>query len=57
MRLIQYSSFFRHIPMKKTISGTLFRTLRRTQYDQRFTRNTITINQLKNAGGHAADQE
>src|SRR4051812_39226322 len=35
----------------KTISGELFRTIRRTQFDQQFIRNTITINQLKNAGG------
>lgn len=33
-----------------TIPGKLFRTIRRTNWDARFTRNTITINQLKNAG-------
>lgn len=34
----------------KTITGNLFRTIRRTNHDARFTRNTVTINQLKNAG-------
>ncbi|MDQ6756171.1 MAG: hypothetical protein M3004_04465 [Bacteroidota bacterium] len=43
--------FFNSHPDAKNISGKLFRTIRRTQYDQIFTRNTITINQLKNAGG------
>jgi len=43
--------FFNEHHGAKTISGMLFRTIRRTQYDTRFTRNTITINQLKNAGG------
>ncbi len=33
-----------------TISGKLFKTFRRTSWDQNFTRNTITIDQLKNAG-------
>ena len=42
--------FFNEHPSAKTISGTLFRTIRRTTYDARFSRNTITINQLKNAG-------
>jgi len=32
------------------ITGKLFRTLRRTTWDQRIDRNTITISQLKNAG-------
>jgi len=43
--------FFHEHPDAKAISGLLYRTFRRSQYDQRFTRNTITINQLKNAGG------
>ena len=42
--------FFNEHPDAKTISGKIFRTIRRTNYDVRFTRNTITINQLKNAG-------
>jgi hypothetical protein len=33
-----------------TLSGQLFKTFRRTSWDQNFTRNTITIDQLKNAG-------
>ena len=43
--------FFNKFPHTKTISGKLFRTIRRTNYDFRFIRNGITINQLKNAGG------
>jgi hypothetical protein len=43
--------FFLNNPDAKTISGKLFRTIRRTNYDARFTRTNITFNQLKNAGG------
>jgi hypothetical protein len=43
--------FFNEHPDAKTISGHLFRTIRRTNFDARFIRNIITINQLKNAGG------
>jgi hypothetical protein len=43
--------FFNEHPGAKTISGQLFRTIRRTNFDSRFIRNVITINQLKNAGG------
>jgi hypothetical protein len=43
--------FFNEHPDGKTITGKLFRTIRRTNFDARFTRNIITINQLKNAGG------
>jgi hypothetical protein len=43
--------FFNLNPNAKTISGKLFKKLRRTTYDQNLVRNTITINQLKNAGG------
>ena len=43
--------FFNAYPSAKTISGKLFKKLRRTTYDQNLIRNTITINQLKNAGG------
>ena len=43
--------FFNEHPVAKTISGQLFRTIRRTNFDSRFIRNVITINQLKNAGG------
>jgi hypothetical protein len=43
--------FFKEHPGAKTISGQLFRTIRRTNFDARFIRNVITINQLKNAGG------
>ena len=43
--------FFNEHPDAKTISGQLFRTIRRTNFDARFIRNVITINQLKNAGG------
>jgi hypothetical protein len=42
--------FFNSNPKAKTISGKLFKELRRTTYDQKLNRNTITINQLKNAG-------
>ncbi|HEX6171042.1 MAG TPA: hypothetical protein VFZ33_15240 [Chitinophagaceae bacterium] len=42
--------FFRSNPNAKVISGKLFKDLRRTSYDQNLVRNTITINQLKNAG-------
>jgi hypothetical protein len=44
-------TFFRNNPDSKTITGKLFRTIRRTNYDARFTRTNITFNQLKNAGG------
>jgi hypothetical protein len=43
--------FFNTNSNVKTIPGKLFRTIRRTNYDARFNRNNITINQLKNAGG------
>ena len=43
--------FFNEHPDAKIISGKLFRTIRRTNFDARFIRNIITINQLKNAGG------
>ena len=43
--------FFNGHPGAKTIFGKLFRTIRRTNFDARFIRNVITINQLKNAGG------
>src|SRR6185369_12858335 len=43
-------TFFNEHPIAKSISGTLFKTIRRTNYDLRITRNTITIDQLKNAG-------
>ena len=42
--------FFTQHPNTKTISGKIFKTIRRTNYDARFARNTITIDQLKNAG-------
>ena len=42
--------FFKSNPNAKIISGTLYKNLRRTTYDQNLVRNTITINQLKNAG-------
>ena len=42
--------FFNSSPNAKTISGILFKNFRRTSYDQNLIRNTITINQLKNAG-------
>jgi len=43
--------FFRANPEAKTIRGNFFRTIRRTNYDIRFIRTNITLNQLKNAGG------
>jgi hypothetical protein len=43
--------FFNSNPEAKTISGKLFRTIRRTNFDIRFIRTNITLNQLKNAGG------
>src|SRR4026209_2573085 len=42
--------FFNSSHNAQTISGKLFKNLRRTTYDQNLIRNTITINQLKNAG-------
>ena len=42
--------FFNSSQNAKIISGRLFKNLRRTSYDQNLIRNTITINQLKNAG-------
>src|SRR5512139_2321589 len=36
--------FFHEHPGAKTISGQLFRTIRRTNFDSRFIRNVITIN-------------
>ncbi|HMJ46946.1 MAG TPA: hypothetical protein VK498_06425 [Ferruginibacter sp.] len=44
-------TFFITHPGSATIPGHLFKTIRKTNYDYRVTRNTITINQLKNAGG------
>jgi hypothetical protein len=43
--------FFNSNPDIKTISGKLFKTIRRTNFDIRFIRTNITLNQLKNAGG------
>jgi hypothetical protein len=43
--------FFKTNPEVKTISGKIFKMIRRTNYDIRFIRNNITLNQLKNAGG------
>ncbi|HET6766742.1 MAG TPA: hypothetical protein VFH08_05070 [Chitinophagaceae bacterium] len=43
--------FFKANPDANSISGKLFRTIRRTNFDARFIRNNITVNQLKNAGG------
>jgi hypothetical protein len=43
--------FFKDHHVATTISGKLFRTMRRTGYDLRIIRNNITLNQLKNAGG------
>ena len=44
-------TFFLNNPNVKSITGKLFRTIRRTNYDARFTRTNVTFNQLKNAGG------
>ena len=43
--------FFNSNTEMKSISGRLFKTIRRSTYDQRIDRNSITMNQLKNAGG------
>ncbi|MDP9229133.1 MAG: hypothetical protein M3O67_00505, partial [Bacteroidota bacterium] len=43
--------FFKTHDDVKSIPGKLFRTMRRTTYDQTYRRNSITINQLKNSGG------
>jgi len=43
--------FFNEHGDAKIISGKFFRTIRRTNFDARFIRNIITLNQLKNAGG------
>ena len=42
--------FFYENKNASSISGKLFKTLRRTTWDHRIDRNTITISQLKNAG-------
>lgn len=42
--------FFNENKKATSIPGKLFKTLRRTTWDQRIDRNTITISQLKNAG-------
>ena len=44
-------TFFNNNPGVKIIPGAIFKNFRRTTFDQSYTRNTITINQLKNAGG------
>ncbi len=43
--------FFNAHPSATSISGRVIKYFRRATFDQNFTRNTITINQLKNAGG------
>ena len=43
-------TFFNNNKNVTAITGRLFKTLRRTTWDQRIDRNTITISQLKNAG-------
>ncbi|HMK24926.1 MAG TPA: hypothetical protein VK483_02775 [Chitinophagaceae bacterium] len=43
--------FFKANPNTEKINGQLFKTIRRTNFDSRFIRNNITIDQLKNAGG------
>jgi hypothetical protein len=43
--------FFNNHRDATTISGKLFRMIRRTSYDLPINRNIITLNQLKNAGG------
>jgi hypothetical protein len=43
--------FFYNNKNVQKISGKIYKILRRTTFDQRLVRNTITINQLKNAGG------
>jgi hypothetical protein len=42
--------YFNDNKNSSAISGKLFKTLRRTTWDHRIDRNTITISQLKNAG-------
>ena len=43
--------FFYNNKNVQKISGKAYKILRRTTFDQRLVRSTITINQLKNAGG------
>jgi hypothetical protein len=43
--------FFESHPDPKTIPFNIYRNIRRTWWDRLYTRNTGTINQLKNAGG------
>jgi len=43
--------FFEGHPEPKTIPLTVYRNIRRTWWDRLYTRNTGTINQLRNAGG------
>lgn len=43
--------YFRNNREPQSIPGKIFKLLRRTSFDQRLVRNTVTIDQLKNAGG------
>jgi hypothetical protein len=43
--------FFENHPDPKTIPFTIYRNIRRSWWDRLYTRNTGTIDQLKNAGG------
>jgi hypothetical protein len=43
--------FFESYPDPKTIPFNVYKSIRRTWWDRLYTRNTGTINQLKNAGG------
>ncbi len=45
-----FFTFFNENKNASSITGRLFKSLRRTTWDQRIDRNTITISQLKNAG-------
>jgi hypothetical protein len=44
-------TFFQGHPASKTIPLNVYRNIRRATFDRVYTRNTGTINQLKNAGG------
>ena len=47
--------FFESHAEPKTIPFNIYRNIMRTSWDRVYTRNTGTINQLKNAGGPAID--
>ena len=43
--------FFQSYPDAEIVSGSIVRQMRRTLFDRHYRRNSVTIDQLKNAGG------